>query len=81
MYINGNNSKPLTTSGIRYGSNGCLYEGDPLRFHSKYLLYNIDEAIEGRDLVQMGRCSNSVKKVALLVDNKRAPLELTWTGW
>jgi tRNA-splicing endonuclease subunit Sen34 len=54
--------------GIRFGSNFMAYPGDPLRFHSHFLVVGKqwDEPIDLKDLVAGGRLGTGVKKSFVL---------------
>ncbi|KAJ2741027.1 tRNA-splicing endonuclease subunit [Coemansia sp. BCRC 34301] len=56
------------TRGIKFGADYLLYPGEPMRYHSHYVvsLVEHDQALTPRELVALGRLGTSVKKTRLL---------------
>ncbi|KAJ1649905.1 tRNA-splicing endonuclease subunit [Coemansia sp. RSA 1836] len=56
------------TRGIKFGADYMLYPGEPMRYHSHYVvsLVEHDQAITPRELVALGRLGTSVKKTRFL---------------
>lgn len=52
------------TSGTKFGGDFLVYPGDPVRFHSHYVVTVVqeDDQIDCRSLVATGRLGSNVKK-------------------
>lgn len=54
------------SSGIKFGGDYVAYPGDPLRFHSHFIVSVITTSISMADLVAWGRLATGVKKSQLI---------------
>ena len=56
------------TNGSKFGGDYLVYPGDPLRFHSHFIvkILPLGERLSGLDLVSIGRLGSTVKKTTVL---------------
>lgn len=56
------------TPGQKFGADYLVYPGDPIKFHSQYLVICLDrdEALATTELVSLGRLGTSVRKTVVL---------------
>ncbi|KAI9491556.1 tRNA intron endonuclease [Zychaea mexicana] len=56
------------TSGLKFGGDYLAYRGDPMRFHSHYIVSAKDrhEPMTGLDVIGMGRLATNVKKTYVI---------------
>ena len=75
------------TSAEKFGGDFLVYPGDPLRYHSKFIVVAMDtkEKMTSQQLVVYGRLGSSVKKTVVLgsVDDKRDVnyVSLSWKNF
>ena len=60
------------TSGVKFGGDFLVYLGDPMRFHSHFIVSakDRDSPIAPLDVIGMGRLATNVKKTFVLVSPK-----------
>ncbi|KAI9272881.1 tRNA intron endonuclease [Phascolomyces articulosus] len=57
------------TSGLKFGGDYLAYLGDPMRFHSHYIVTAKDrhESMTTLDIISMGRLATNVKKTYVII--------------
>lgn len=75
------------TNGNKFGGDYLVYPGDPLRFHSHFIVkvLPLNEKFTGLDLVSVGRLGSTVKKTNVLASvdslNKVIYTSVQWSGF
>lgn len=78
------------TSGYKFGGDYLLYPGDPMCFHSQFIVSvkTEEEAISPKEIVLMGRLATNVKKMFLLAGpsqdgtkNEMMTYSVEWAGF
>ncbi|KAI7859534.1 tRNA intron endonuclease [Circinella umbellata] len=78
--------KLYITTGLKFGGDYLVYLGDPMRFHSHYIITAKDrnESMTGLDIVNMGRLATNVKKTFVLIspnDDENHIFSIEWAGF
>ncbi|KAI9091241.1 hypothetical protein DFS34DRAFT_327682 [Phlyctochytrium arcticum] len=77
------------SSGSKFGGDWIAYPGDPLLYHSHYIITTADpdKGFTGLDIVRMGRLANVVKKTFVVgtwedeCEGRVRFISVEWTGW
>ena len=75
------------TNGNKFGGDYLVYPGDPLRFHSHFIVKILPrgEKLTGLDLVSVGRLGSTVKKTSVLasvdMSGKVTCTSVQWSGF
>lgn len=75
------------TNGNKFGGDYLVYPGDPLRFHSHFIVKILPcgERLTGLDLVSVGRLGSTVKKTSVLasvdLSGKVIYTSVQWSGF
>ena len=75
------------TNGNKFGGDYLVYPGDPLRFHSHFIVKILPwkEKLTGLDLVSVGRLGSTVKKTSVLasvdLSGKVIYTSVQWSGF
>jgi tRNA-splicing endonuclease subunit Sen34 len=77
----------FVTNGNKFGGDYLVYPGDPLRFHSHFIVKILpwEERLTGLDLVSVGRLGSTVKKTSVLasvdLSGKVIYTSVQWSGF
>ncbi|TPX34680.1 hypothetical protein SmJEL517_g02769 [Synchytrium microbalum] len=75
------------SAGSKFGGKWCAYPGDPMRYHSNYVLNLLDDVgSDMKELVAGGRLGGAVKKQYVVcswdaVNDEPVYFCVEWTGW
>lgn len=71
------------TNGSKFGGDFLIYNGDPILYHSQYIVVckQFQEEFETHQICSLGRLGNSVKKDVLLATKKDSGLEYLSISW
>ncbi|KAI9203445.1 uncharacterized protein BJ171DRAFT_600008 [Polychytrium aggregatum] len=76
------------TSGSKFGGDYLMYQGDPLRFHSSFIVLVVprDKLFSAMDCITFGRLGTVVKKTYVVCSwdeehDKLISHSIRWTGW
>ncbi|PVU99868.1 hypothetical protein BB560_005432 [Smittium megazygosporum] len=76
------------TSGLKFGGDYLVYNGDPFLYHSNFIatVLNYEELLSGHDLVALGRIGTNVKKNRVLCSfdfesNSCIYITIRWSGF
>ncbi|KAJ2602140.1 tRNA-splicing endonuclease subunit [Coemansia sp. RSA 1721] len=76
------------TRGLKFGGEYLLYPGEPMRYHSNYVVSLIDNksTVSPRELIALGRLGTAVKKTRILCswdeqESKFIYVTLNWSAF
>ena len=67
------------TTGEKFGGHYLAYPGDPLRYHSSFVVHRLNHAIEPKELIAKARLANSSGKNLLLAAQDGRTEVVSWS--